>query len=83
MKNLIDYRTDHNSVYDCICHVDILMYVDPQLDIHTAIKNLKGISTRTLRKELPWLKSRIPALWINFILLQLLMELVLKYKKLH
>ena len=47
MKNLIDYRTDHNIVYDCICQVDILMYVDPRLGIHTAIKNIKGISPRT------------------------------------
>lgn len=49
-------------MYDCICHVDILMYVDPQHGIHTSIRNLKGISSRTLRKKLSSLKSKIPEL---------------------
>ena len=83
MENLIDYRTDHNIVYACICQVDILMYVNYQLGIYIAIKNVKDISSRTLRERFSWLKSRIPELWTNYILLQLLMELVLKYKKIH
>ena len=62
MKNLIDYRTDHNIVYDCICHVDILMYVESQHGIHNAIRNLKGLSLRTLRIELSSLKSKISEL---------------------
>ena len=46
-------------------HVHILMDVDPQLGVHTAIKRIKGVSSRLLREEFPWLKSRIPALWTN------------------
>ena len=46
-------------------HVHILMDVDPQLGVHTAIKRIKGVSSRLLREEFLWLKSRIPALWTN------------------
>ena len=46
-------------------HVHILIDVDPQLGIHTAVKRLKGISSSILRKEFTWLKSRIPTLWTN------------------
>lgn len=46
-------------------HVHLLMEVDPQFGIHKAVKQIKGYSSRVLREEFPWLKSRIPSLWTN------------------
>ena len=46
-------------------HVHLFMEVDPQFGIHKAVKQIKGYSSRILRDEFPWLKSRIPSLWTN------------------
>lgn len=46
-------------------HVHLLMEVDPQYGIHKAVKRIKGYSSRVLRQEFSWLKSRIPTLWTN------------------
>ena len=46
-------------------HVHLLVSVDPQFGIHKLIKRIKGASSRILREEFPWLKSKIPALWTN------------------
>ena len=46
-------------------HVHILLEVNPQFGIHKAVKNIKGKTSRILRQEFPWLRSRIPTLWTN------------------
>lgn len=46
-------------------HVHILCEVDPQFGIHKFVKAVKGRSSRVLRSEFPWLKSRLPSLWTN------------------
>lgn len=46
-------------------HVHLLVEVNPQFGIHRLVKRLKGTSSRILRSEFPWLKSRIPTLWTN------------------
>nr|WP_090631609.1 IS200/IS605 family transposase [Neobacillus massiliamazoniensis] len=46
-------------------HVQLLVEVDPQFGINKLVRHLKGVSSRILRKEFPWLKSRIPSLWTN------------------
>jgi putative transposase len=46
-------------------HVHLLCEVDPQFGIHRLTKRLKGCSSRLLRQEFPWLKSRLPTLWTN------------------
>jgi putative transposase len=46
-------------------HVHVLVEVDPQFGIHSLIKQMKGRSSRLLRAEFPWLKSRLPTLWTN------------------
>ena len=46
-------------------HVHLLIEVDPQFGIHLAVKRIKGYSSRILREEFPWLRSRIPSLWTN------------------
>lgn len=46
-------------------HVHLLIGVDPQYGIHKAVKQIKGNSSRILRQEFPWLRSRLPSLWTN------------------
>lgn len=46
-------------------HVHLLIEVDPQFGIHKAVKLIKGTTSRVLRQEFPWLKSRLPSLWTN------------------
>ena len=46
-------------------HVYLLLDVQPQFGIHKAVKSIKGKSSRILRQEFPWLKSRLPTLWTN------------------
>ena len=46
-------------------HVHLLIEVDPQYGIHNAVKQIKGYSSRILRDEFSWIKSRIPTLWTN------------------
>ena len=46
-------------------HVHLLVEVDPQFGIHKLVKAIKGRSSRVLREEFPWLKSRLPSLWTN------------------
>ncbi len=46
-------------------HVHLLIEVDPQFGVHKAIKRIKGYSSRVLRQEYQWLRSRLPTLWTN------------------
>ncbi|MBK1726449.1 IS200/IS605 family transposase [Halorhodospira neutriphila] len=46
-------------------HVHLLVEVDPQYGIHRLIKQIKGRSSRLLRQEFPFLRSRLPTLWTN------------------
>jgi len=46
-------------------HVHLLVEVDPQYGVHQFIRRIKGFSSRILRQEFPWLKSRLPTLWTN------------------
>lgn len=46
-------------------HVHLLVEVDPQYGIHRTVRLIKGRSSRLLRGEYPWLKSRLPTLWTN------------------
>jgi putative transposase len=46
-------------------HVHLLVDCDPQFGIAKLIRYIKGRSSRLLRQEFPWLKSRLPTLWTN------------------
>ncbi|WP_089152638.1 IS200/IS605 family transposase [Mycobacterium intracellulare] len=46
-------------------HVHLLVEVDPQFGVHKLVKAIKGRSSRLLRQEFPWLRSRLPTLWTN------------------
>ena len=41
-------------------HVHLLLEVHPQFGIHKAIKTIKGKTSRILRQEFPWLKTKLP-----------------------
>ena len=46
-------------------HVHLLVEVDPQFGIHRLIKLMKGKSSKLIREEFQWVKSRLPTLWTN------------------
>ena len=46
-------------------HVHLLVEVDPQFGIHKAVKQIKGTTSRILRKEFPELCTKLPTLWTN------------------
>src|SRR5438552_10542935 len=45
--------------------VNALLRETGQFGIHRLVKNLKGVSSHTLRQEFRTLKSRLPTLWTN------------------
>jgi putative transposase len=46
-------------------HVHLLVEVDPQYGIHKLVKAIKGRTSRVLREEFAWLRSKLPTLWTN------------------
>jgi putative transposase len=46
-------------------HTHVLVEIDPQYGICKLVRIMKGRSSRYLRQEFPWVKSRIPTLWTN------------------
>ena len=45
--------------------VHVLVEIDPPFGIHRLVKNLKGVSSHSLRQEFRTLKSRLPTLGTN------------------
>ena len=46
-------------------HVHLLVEVDPQFGVHKLVKAIKGASSFILRKEFPYLATKLPTLWTN------------------
>lgn len=46
-------------------HVHLLVEVDPQYGVHKLIKEIKGHTSRILRKEFKHLTTKLPTLWTN------------------
>jgi len=46
-------------------HVHLLVEIDPQYGIHKLVKQIKGRSSRLLRKQFVQLTTRLPTLWTN------------------
>ncbi len=46
-------------------HIHLLLEVDPQFGVHKAVKKIKGRTSRILRQEFPYLKTKLPTLWTN------------------
>lgn len=46
-------------------HVHLLLEVDPQFGIHSAVKFIKGRTAHVLRSEFKHLTTKLPTLWTN------------------
>lgn len=46
-------------------HVHLLVSVDPQFGIHRLVRQVKGSTSHTLRREFKTLTTRLPSLWTN------------------
>ena len=46
-------------------HVHLVVQVDPQYGIHRLVKQVKGRSSRLLRQQYDWMRTRLPTLWTN------------------
>ncbi len=46
-------------------HVHLLVEVDPRFGVHHLVKLIKGRSSRLLRQEFRWCRTRLPSLWTN------------------
>ena len=44
-------------------HVHLLIDVNPKIGVYKAVTGIKGYTSRVLREEFSWLKSRLPTLW--------------------
>lgn len=44
-------------------HVHLFIKTPPTLAVHFVVNQFKGYTSRLLRNEMPWLKSRLPTLW--------------------
>ena len=44
-------------------HVHLFLEYDPTYCVAEIVNRLKGSSSRVLRQEFPWLRSRLPTLW--------------------
>ena len=65
IKNAANLSVDILEMEIMPDHVHILMEVAPQFGIHKAVKSLKGYTSKVLRSEYPFLKTRMPTLWTN------------------
>ena len=43
--------------------VHLLLDVDPRIGINAVAGKIKGYTADTIRKEYPWMQSRLPSLW--------------------
>jgi len=46
-------------------HIHLLVELDPQYGVNRFIKNVKGVTSRILRKEFKHLTTKLPTLWSN------------------
>ncbi len=63
----IIYKSNNNIVYSCKYHVVWCPKYRRKVLVNgvKAMKFIKGKTSRILRSEFPWLRSRIPTLWTN------------------
>jgi putative transposase len=61
----VDVKCEIEEMETDIDHIHLLISCDPQFGIHQVVKRMKGRSSKLLRDEFPFLKSRIPSLWTN------------------
>lgn len=61
----LDVKCEIEEMETDVDHVHLLISCDPQFGIHQVVKRMKGRTSKLLRDEFPFLKSRIPSLWTN------------------
>ena len=44
-------------------NVHLILDANPQIGIDKIVRRIKGYTAHTIRKEYPWMKSRLPSLW--------------------
>lgn len=44
-------------------HVHLLLDVDPRIGIHKIVSQIKGWTSRSIGKEFPFVKRKLPSLW--------------------
>ena len=44
-------------------HVHLLLDVNPKIGVYQVITKIKSYTSKILREEFSWLKSRLPSLW--------------------
>jgi putative transposase len=44
-------------------HLHLLLDADPRTGKDTVVRKIKGYTAYTIRKEYPWMKSRLPSMW--------------------
>lgn len=74
MVDIIKIETDHD-------HIHILAGVHPQLGVNAFVKKVKGRSSRLLRSEFPFLKTKLPTLWTNSYFVSTVSDLPLEVIK--
>jgi putative transposase len=42
--------------------VPLLLDVEPRLGIDAVVRKIQGYTAQTIRKEYPWMKSRVPSM---------------------
>ena len=67
-KELVDEKQDEygyqvQGIEVMADHVHLLLDVDPGKGINPVVGRIKGYTAQVLRREFPWLKSRLPCLW--------------------
>jgi putative transposase len=70
LKQIIrEVCAEHNALMENLevlpDQVHLLVEVDPQFGIHRLVRLLKGRSSRLLRQEFPFLRTRLPTLWTH------------------
>lgn len=46
-------------------HVHLLLDVDPRIGIDRVVRKIKGYTAFRIRQEYPWMKHRMPSLWMR------------------
>ena len=46
-------------------HIYLVVHIEPQYGIHKAVKMLKSETSKMLRTEFPYLRTKMPTFWTN------------------
>ena len=61
----VKYQSELQEMEGMPDHVHLVVEIDPQYGIHRLVRQMKGVSSHTLRREFQHLRTRRPTLWTN------------------